>query len=508
MTAISASFFLRWKIQPMQDVGHHLAMVEIVADYNKSGSLYPALYKPFDWLSTNSLLYTVAGFAGRIISPSWAFRLAMTSYVVGVPLTNLWAVRVFGRSAWGAVIAVPLTYNLSWIFGFANFLFAAPLAILAVPLFYRMLVKPTRGRVAAVVVCVLLLFLAHVHVFLWTGVLLCLMTLVALAVSAKRLVLGLPTPNPSTIALLAMATVMPALALFFRWFWRSTHPPPADEYVTYMVSGTSWSAFKAALKPPSQLFADLPVYLDMVWTQDDHAFFVALGIVWAINVAIARMHTYKRPPVLELACAATLASYWLLPENAAGQAVIGSRQIGFGLWLAAAFFSPVPWRVSAAARIFGIVSVVALAAAMLGWYGRTLKKFETEEAAGLEEVIAAAPPRKRLHYVNIHPESKYFLLNSFWHVEKWYMIDKAGQCNENPAYGMMNSIHYRKSFEPHRVTHHENDWPSVDEIWDHYDLVLVHRWQPRPIDLKMAESKGELVKKSGEWELWQSKRAR
>ena len=48
-------------------------------------------------------------------------------------------------------------------------------------------------------------------------------------------------------------------------------------------------------------------------------------------IAISRLHKWKRPPVLELVCAASLLSYFILPENFVNQQVIASRQIGLGL---------------------------------------------------------------------------------------------------------------------------------------------------------------------------------
>lgn len=508
LTAISVGLFLRYKLQPMQDVGHHLAMTAVVADYGREGSLYPALYKPFDWLNTNSLLYTVAGLLGKVIPAGWAFRLCMASYLAGVPLANLWALRVFGRSAWGAVIAVPLAYNISYVFGFANFLFAAPLAIVAVPLFYRMLVRPSWRRVLGVTVTVLLLFLAHVHVFLWVGVLLFLMTLVALLVTIKQRVVGRPATSPLTVLWTSALSVAPALALFGRWLYRASRGPAPDEYVTYAVEPVTWESFKAGVKAPSQLLADLPAYLELVRTEHDLLFFVWLVVAGAGIVALGRLHAHKKPPVMELAAALTFASYLVLPEHAGGQAVIGSRQIGVALWFASAFFVPVPGRVTRLGRAAAIVAVCWLAGFHLQYWSVMLRRFHKDEAAGFEEVMAAAPPRLRMHYVNIKPESRWFNLNAFWHVEKWYMLDKAGQCNENPAYGVMNSIHYRKGFEPHRVTHHEHDWPNVMEIWENFDLVLVHRWKPNDQDLTAASDRGELLARSGEWELWRSKLAR
>src|SRR5258708_4183048 len=47
-TATAVWMLLRWKYQPMQDLGHHVALAAVVADYGRPGSLYTALYEPID----------------------------------------------------------------------------------------------------------------------------------------------------------------------------------------------------------------------------------------------------------------------------------------------------------------------------------------------------------------------------------------------------------------------------------------------------------------------------
>src|SRR5262249_13022895 len=62
----SVSMFWRYKYQPMQDLGHHIGLSAVVADYNNPQSLYPALYDPPDPFNANSLLYFAAGYLARL----------------------------------------------------------------------------------------------------------------------------------------------------------------------------------------------------------------------------------------------------------------------------------------------------------------------------------------------------------------------------------------------------------------------------------------------------------
>jgi hypothetical protein len=308
------------------------------------------------------------------------------------------------------------------------------------------------------------------------------------------------------IAAAAAISVVPSLMLFARWMWRSRQPPPPDEFSRIGMTAVDWATFKAAIASPTQLLANVHGTMSLVKSEDDGRFLVGLLIVLIVCVALARMNTWKRPPVMELACVLTFASYFFLPENAGGQSVIGSRQIGFAMWFAPAFFVPVPARVTLLGRWFAIAATTALAIFFLSYWGQLLRRFQREEVAGLEAVLAAAPPRKKMHYVNNEPGSAIYPLNTFWHVEKWYMIDKLGQCNENPAWGAMNSIRYLKSYDFHRPTNHSSSWVYDDEIWDNSDIILTHHFRPSAAELAVANTKGELLAKQGTWELWRSKK--
>ena len=83
------------------------------------------------------------------------------------------------------------------------------------------------------------------------------------------------------------------------------------------------------------------------------------------------------------------------------------------------------------------------------------------------------------------------------------MSDKLGQTPDTSAILATSAVHYRPGIDIHRmVTWHNPDWPNSDEIWDNFDAVLVRRWHPSPAQLAVAQRRGVLLKKSGDWELW------
>jgi hypothetical protein len=499
---VSVGMFVRWRIQPMQDLGHHLAMSAIVADYGRPGSLYPDLYEPFDFLAANSLLYTVAGYGGRLVGVTLAVRACMVFYLAGVPLATLYALRVFGRSPWGAVLSVPLVYNMCFCAGFANFLFAGPLVVLAVPLFYRALHESTAGRLLPVATLFILVFLAHAHAYLWLGVL-CFG--VTLAVASATLTSDGPARErlrlAGTTAMSGLACVAPSLLLFGHWYQRAFGEARAAGGVMAATASAA-EGFGAYYRPIRELFYYLPLFAMKTFVSDeDLAILAVLGVLVLLALTVSRSHRYARPPVLEFCCALTFVSYFFLPENLSGHDVLGSRQPSIALWFLPAFVSPVPLSASRLGRAVVIGGILCVVFASLEVWHDNLVRFQTE-AAGLEEVLAAAPPRKRLHYVKMEPESEYFTWRSFWHVDKLYMSDKFGTVPDTPGLLSTSAIRYREGIDIHRVTDHADDWPENPEVWDNFDLVLVHDWTPDSDDITEALRRGHPLAVRGPWQLW------
>ena len=422
-----------------------------------------------------------------------------------MPLALLYALRVFGRSAWGALLAVPLVYNMCFCAGFANFLFAGPLVVLAVPFFYDALRDPSYQRLLPTATLFILVFLAHAHAYLWLGVLCCGTTLAMMAS-------GLTSDEPlrdrlhgaGTTAVAALACVAPSLLLFGHWYQRSFgHARAAGGVLA--ATATAAEGFGASYRTLRELFLYLPMYAMKVFVSDeDLALLVLLAVLTLTALTVAQSHRYKMPPVLELCCAATLLSYFFLPENLAGHDVVASRQPSIALWFLPAFVCPVPMQVS---RVGRAVVIGGIACVVFGWlevWHDNLVRFQTE-AAGLQEVLAAAPPRKRLHYVKMEPESEYFTWKPFWHVDKFYMSDKFGTVPDTPGLLSTSAIRYRDGIDIHRITDHADDWPQNPEIWDNFDLILIHDWTPADEDRDEAERRGRLLAKKGLWELWENK---
>lgn len=486
--AVSLFTYLRLQYHPMQDFGHHLAMAAVVADRGRPGSIYTDLYTPIDALGTNSLLYLLAGTVGRWVGVGVAMRAAMVFYLAGVPLASLYALRKLRRSAWGALVAVPLVYSEVWICGFANFVFAAPFFLLTLIAFYLLLDRPTVGRWIATSVGFVLVFLAHVHVYLWLGVIACAWTFVA-AFQERRL------RRFAAVGIVALTSVTPSLLLLRRWLKRALDVMPRPGEWTFSNPSPKPVAFRYV----EDALRDMSGYLKVLGNSELDLE-VLLGLT-ALAFVCARLTGPRldRPLLLELAFFLTVGSFFVLPEHTEQQAVIGSRQLSVAMWLAPVFFEPPP-RAFRRPILLGLLTLVGVH--FFAW-NRALGQY-AGEIAGLRRVLAAAPPRQRMHFVNaIRADSNYFRTHVFWHVDKWYMAEKFGQCVDNPAVGGMNPVRYRT--DPHKVGVNHGYWVEDEAIWANFDLVLVHGWRPTPIQVTLAYRRGELLLRSGDWELWSTK---
>jgi len=434
-----------------------------------------------------------------------AVRACMVFYLAGVPLANLYALRVFGRSPWGAVLSVPLTYNMNYVAGFANILFAAPFMVVTLPVFYRALRAPSWRRVLAASIVFLLVFLAHAQSYLWVGALCAAMTLAAMVARASGRVRR-PRDRvllPLRAAGIAIACVIPSLLVFARWYARTFGAGRASGGVT-VETGTWDDQYGAVFKTLSRSMHDIGAYaLETTMTEDDMFAAIMLALLAVLAIAFHRLQRSNRPPVLECAFALTFVSYFYLPEAISGQEVIASRQVAISLWFAAVLVSPVRADVSRWGRWLVIAGIVALTWSDLRtWYGLVAQFEALETPENALCALSAAPPRLRLHYAKLVPDtSKIFTWKPTWHVDNFYMGDRFGQAPDNPALNSTSPIRYRDGVDFHRIQYSPYNWYEMKDMWDYFDLVLVHG--PMSTDhAKAAKEHATRLRKCGDWELW------
>jgi hypothetical protein len=507
-TAVGAWLFLRYPFQPMQDLGHHMAIAAITSDYASPSSIYPPLYEAPNPLQGNSLLYTLAGPLGRAVGVTEAVRAILALAIAALTPLTVIALRRSGRSSWPALLAPALAHSLVFVAGFANLVVAMPLVLLAVVAHEALLERPGAARTAGLAAALVALFLAHVHAFLWTGVLLALRTLAAgVDGLVAWIAMRRPPEGPGAWRRLTLsaAAAAPSLLVFGRWYGK-TFGEGRGEGGVLTATGSLANGFGATFRTLTEAMRDLPGFVfELTHDDADTRFYVALAIGVAACGFVAPRGR-RRSHALPVAFALTFASYFFLPEGLQGHDVVASRQPAIAMLFLPALIAVPPARVASLRRRAMVAGLVALVAFHFVTWERTLRDFHEQEAAGLEEVLRAAPPKLRLHYVKSDPSSRYFAWRPFWHVEKFYMSMKLGQTADTPAILSTGAIRARAGVEMHRIVDHSDSWPMNRELWLAYDLVLLRRWLPSPEMRAEVERHAELLAKREDWELWKTRR--
>jgi hypothetical protein len=410
-------------------------------------------------------------------------------YIVGYPLVMLYSLRAFGHSAWGAVLANALVFERFFISGFAAELIGFPLALLAITLFYRLLRRPTFRRAALLAVLLALVFLAHSFIFFWTGTVLALMSIVA---APFALLSGLRSfGRTAGCVVLAIA---PSLALCARWFLR-TGPRYGVE--------KAGASLEMTFLPAPEAFRRIAEYVAFGKTPHEQVLLTWFLLLIGVALALRGLERRRQPPVLELVCAATFFSYFVLPEHVRNETVVNMRQLNHAMWLTPALVGPVSARALRLARYVVISGILMYSYARTSLWHETLVGFESE-ARGLVEVLAKAPPRKRLDFPNLGMESSYIHADrAFWHAEAYYVACCDGVIWDVAA---ADDPYWWLRFRPGRRPVPDRalgeDWSLAPRVWDMYDLVLVRAWHPSPLALQAAQRAATLIAKSGDWQLW------
>lgn len=408
---------------------------------------------------------------------------------------------------WPAVLSTAFVYNMVYVAGFANLLFAAPFMILALPVLDRCLERRTTGWILGAVALYVIIFLSHAHGFLWTGFLSAVLVVARMvsAGAAQHRSLRDRVREVGALAVLAVAVVGPSLVLFLRWYRRTFGEGRRAGGVAAATAGAA-DKFGAWWKPPKEVLSDLVTTTVKWFSNDDQDLKCVMMVIALLGFALAfsRMHRYRRPPVLELACAVTLGSYFLLPEGLTGHDVLASRQVSLALWFAPALFAPVPARTSRVARSVIVAATLVVTFQMLSTWRTHVAAFAAE-SRGLLEVLSRAPKRKWLHYVKIDNSSGVFTWFPYLHVDKYYSSEGYGQIADTPAILSTAAMRYRAGIDIHRIADHGNTWVFNDQIWSNFDLILTRRWAPSPDQLNRAREKGTLLAAEGDWQLWQSR---
>jgi hypothetical protein len=508
MSAVAATVWLLAtnKYLPGQDVSYHAHCSRVWLDAGRAGSPYAA-YEPAHPLEANTLMYSAAGLFSHLLGSFRAFRFVQAYYFLGLPLACLYALRALGRSPWGSLLAFPLCYTEIFAAGYLNMAFAAPSFVLALVSYWRFAQNVTWRRGIVVAVLFAVVFVSHAHVYLWLGG---LVLLYSLAVLGRRLVDAclLGRRGLRDVFLFAaggLLTAAPSLMLFTRWYARgygAGHTIGGQGNNVSFATSMEWA-------PLSQRFQAGALQAFSASTHPSEVAHIAsLGLLVLFAMAMARAGRDRSTPLPELAIATTVASFYVLPAGIAGQG-IAVRQWYFVFWLLPVIVTPIPLRFGRVRSIAVLGGIVLWATWRMSVVTEYLQRFATEEMAGFDRIVQAAPrtPGLLVAYAAVNARSKYWLTSPMYHSYGFLDAQRSydGPLEYSDAHSVAAIRYTNGPPKPVRHIYGTPSWPLDPIVWQ-YDLVLVYRWTPTSAQEQAAREHATLVASAGEWQLWRTKK--
>lgn len=502
--ALSVYILFHYTYEPGRDVGYHASCVRILAERSNPASVLHDRYEPLNRLNPNTLLYAFAAPFAKVFDPYTAFKLARLEYFLGLPLVTLYALRRLGRSAWGALLVFPMEYSQAYAAGFVNFSFAAPFLLGGILAHWLFTTEATLKRGLGVAACCVLAFLSHAHVYLWLGAMLVPITLYGIG---HELFGASPDDLKTRLAksgkrvLLAFACALPSLLLFLRWASRAygpnAPPPPPGTPPAPIGPGAHWLSLDMKMIE-AEWGPKVTKHAHEAWWMIGAALLVMLALV------LAQREKRRSPPVFELCGIVTVASYFFLPDDLGGQQ-IARRSWDMGSWLVPFFVTPVMPAASRWARGVVIAAIVAFSFGRLRDIQMAVWRFNTDELAGFDAMVAAAPKEDLFVAWAVRDMDSPNVIWLPW--AQWHQMYSARTGLEAPLYvtnkDSIAPVTYRDGPPaPPTLMIGEPNWGAHPGLWDHYDLVLSKGWRPDAAELAVVRAHATLLAESHEWQLW------
>jgi hypothetical protein len=128
------------------------------------------------WPAPNLLATVLLSGLITVVGVDWGERLIQIGYVLTLPWAALYAVRAAGPgSGWLAYFALPLTFSLTFMYGFFNFSYSVVVFLLVAGFTLRTESTPSPRRTVGLALLLVLAFFTHFVGFLASGLLVVLL---------------------------------------------------------------------------------------------------------------------------------------------------------------------------------------------------------------------------------------------------------------------------------------------------------------------------------------------
>ena len=223
-------FVLSFSPFPTVDTASHLASARVFADVINGGSATTSALLEWNFVPPPNLLPQLTlGLLVPVMGPLWAERLILVGYVIVFSFAAGWAIR---QTHSGAMLlsffALPLTFNLPFMWGFLNFSYSIAGFLVVAGLLIRWDGRLDLGRMMMLSSTLILVFYTHLVGFLEAG-------LLAVCILGGACIL---TDRPSAALMRAAIALAPAGVLTLG-FVMSTHSEPVPVSIDLKTKLTS-----------------------------------------------------------------------------------------------------------------------------------------------------------------------------------------------------------------------------------------------------------------------------
>jgi hypothetical protein len=503
------------RFPPMVDYPQQLALSAILRWYSDPVRRFRETYELALWTPHGLFKLLTAGLAWGV-PIHLAGKLVVSASLLGVGVAALALCRRSGRPGWYALLALALTYNTVFYWGFVDNLLAIPLALggvaMADALFERSVDRPFGWRpwLALAGVCVLFYTVHLQFLLLFAG----MVGWIAICRRPpwKRLALWLSALVPGVaacLAVMAYGVLRTPVGVISEYERRMRSAPPLRLPVTTKLA-----------RLPDLLFGPYP----------DRTGWVLLGLLAATAVlailfrekgvgravragaGVEGAHSTPYGTALFPTRFATLAGwlallYLILPEFRGGY-LIADRVAPFAAMVGVlALPPPVPERRRLVAALVGVVVACQ--------FMQTLSAFLRfrGESAGLEELLAGTAPGESLGGLIFERQSASWRgMPVYLHFPAYYQVEKGGRILFSFAELFQTSARFRPGKSWDDLLREWNDWnPQLFDYGRHggrFRYFLV-RGTPAEASAAFGGDPGRLGltgRTAGEWWLFERPR--
>lgn len=467
---------------PMVDLPQHLHLISALHRVDDATTLYPQFFERRAAFTPYLGYYYSVHLLNWLLPLQWANRAFLSLYAVGVPLSLallLWALR---RPTWPALLSVPLVYGENFAWGFVNYQAALPVSFVACAAFIKSLEEGERQRAwaAASALAVAGVLAFHVQVFAFLAFALPLLLLTSIPLR--------PFWRPRRWAL---ASVAPAVALFFVWVairaqapadiapgqpWKAWGPMFSPENLSVMT----FAQCKEALLP--QLSGVLADGRDGTWVKAALMLALVAFIVGLISATMARpaqgllrqVLLASRPLLL---CAIALTLYFTVPFDIRGYMYTINVRFAQLAALLAVVSIPV---LSTGLRRVGIALGATLAVTCAVSLGSAFRSFSAEMAE-LNALVDAAPRGPRVMGLIYNPASQVAAKPVFLHASAVVARERGGITNFSFASTPHSPMKYKGALPPTFPSEWRPDTMDWDSQGSWYDTFVVRGVHPAQV---------------------------